>query len=121
MWTLADDNDAWSEGWWVGSSGIIGNFEFVKARAAEGSELHSKAIQHVALCKLTNTNPTSNQWKWNTCDEIEATQEGWGMRNGELYFSPNFYPSKEVFMLYIEQNAVLFRSILHMKALRNTR
>lgn len=64
MWTYEDDNRAWYENWWMGVKGIYAVWlstmsdsqalQFVMNRAAAGSELHIKAIQHLALCKLLN-------------------------------------------------------------------
>lgn len=119
MWTLADDNEAWLEGWWINSTGIT-KLEYVLARAAEDSDLHVRALQHVALCKLTNTNPELQSMKWTNIDDLNANSEGWGVNNKALYFGPSFFPSRKVFMLYMHQNATLYKSALHIKALRNT-
>lgn len=121
MWTLFDDDKAWSEGWWIGPDGIVGAREHVIARAAEGSDLHIRALQHIGFCKLTNTSPVLQDMHWTATDQNEADQEGWWLISRQLHFDPSFYPSKKVFKLYMEQNAYLFHSTLHAKALRNTR
>ena len=64
MWTYEDNARAYEEDWWMGTRGIyaIGfsavsdarALQFVRNRAAAGSEFHIKAIQHLALCKLLN-------------------------------------------------------------------
>lgn len=67
MWTYTDNAEARLDGWHITVCGIwpqwhmFQSFEdalvHVQACAAEGSELHIRALQHLALCRLLNSNP----------------------------------------------------------------
>jgi hypothetical protein len=57
MWTHHDNYNAMREGWLITSFGfyqIVRPQEYIENRAKEGSSLHVRAIQHLALCKLLN-------------------------------------------------------------------
>lgn len=122
MWTLLDDYIAWGEGWWVGPNGIVGDLAYVAARALEGSDLHARAIQHVALCALTNTNPEVQSMEWTAHDQDKAMGEGWWIEEKQLV--QKFYFRRTVsdpdLRNYLHENAKQ-GSLLHIKALRNIR
>lgn len=65
MWTRRDNYIAGREGWMILSFGLYtmdnkyskmhgGIRKHIEDHAKDGSELHIKAIQHLALCKLLN-------------------------------------------------------------------
>ena len=120
MWTLLDDYIAWDEGWWVGPNGIVGDLAYVAAQALEGSDLHARAIQHVALCALTNTNPEVQSMEWTVHDQDKAMEEGWWIEAKQLVQNFYFWRSESGLRSYLHENAKQ-GSPLHIKALRNIR
>jgi hypothetical protein len=67
MRTREDNTAAMLEGWWIGRNGLYtydmyfsdpqSTIDYLLMRAKENSDMHIRAFNHMAFCKLTGTDP----------------------------------------------------------------